>query len=41
MIGFLDCKFDETYTPGTGPMMDEELVEVDLIKASVYSGHVN
>jgi len=25
LIWFLDYKFDETCTPGTGPMMDEEL----------------
>jgi hypothetical protein len=44
LIVFLDCKFDDTCTPGTRPMMDEELVErwseADLIQASVYSGYV-
>jgi hypothetical protein len=28
LIGFLDCKFDETCTPGSGPMVDEELRSV-------------
>jgi hypothetical protein len=23
LIGFLDCKFDETCAPGSGPMMDD------------------
>jgi hypothetical protein len=27
LIGFLDCKFDETCAPGLGPMMDEELAD--------------
>jgi hypothetical protein len=44
LIGFLDCKFDETCAPGSGPMMDEELVdrweEADLIQEAVYSGYV-
>jgi hypothetical protein len=44
LIGFLDCKFDETCAPGSGPMMDEELVdqweEEDLIQEAVYSGYV-
>jgi hypothetical protein len=25
IVGFLDCKVDETYTPGTGPLTDKEL----------------
>jgi hypothetical protein len=41
LIGFLDCKFDETWAPGSGPMMDEELAdrweEADLIQEAVYS----
>jgi hypothetical protein len=44
LIGFLDCKFDETCAPGSGPMMDEELAgwweEADLMQEAVYSGHV-
>ncbi len=44
LIGFLDCKFDETCAPGTGPMTDEELAdrweEADLIQEAVYSGYV-
>jgi hypothetical protein len=44
LIGFLDCKFDETCTPGSGPMTDEELAdwweEADLIQEAVYSGYV-
>jgi len=44
LIGFLDCKFDETCAPGSGPMMDEELAdrweEADLIQEAVYSGYV-
>jgi len=43
-IGFLDCKLDETCTPGSGPMMDEELAdrweEADLTQEAVYSGYV-
>jgi hypothetical protein len=43
LIGFLDCKFDETCTSGSGPMMDEELAdwweEADLIQEAVYSGY--
>jgi len=44
LIGFLDCKFDETCTPGSRPIMDEELVdqleEADLIQEAIYSGYV-
>ncbi len=36
LIGFLDCKFDNTCTPGSGPMTDEELADqwedADLIQ---------
>jgi hypothetical protein len=27
IIGFLDCKIDETCMPGTGPTSNEELAE--------------
>jgi hypothetical protein len=44
LIGFLDCKFDETCTPGSGPMMDKELADrwedAELIQEAVYSGYV-
>jgi len=44
LIGFLDCKVDETCAPGSGPMIDEEFAnwweEVDLIQEAVYSGYV-
>jgi hypothetical protein len=44
LIWFLDCNFDETGIPGTGPIIDEELAEqwpeADLIQASVYLGYV-
>jgi hypothetical protein len=43
LIMYLDCKFDETCTPGTRPMMNEEWAEwwpkADLIQASVYLGY--
>ncbi len=26
LIGFLDYKFDETCTPGSGPIMEKEIV---------------
>jgi hypothetical protein len=42
--GLLDCKFDETCAPGSGPMTDDELAdwqkEADLIQETVYSGYV-
>jgi len=44
LIGYLDCKFDETCIPSSGPMTDEELAhqweEADLIQEAVYSGYV-
>jgi hypothetical protein len=44
LIGFLDCKFDETCNPGSGLMADEELAnrweEADLSQEAVYSGYV-
>jgi hypothetical protein len=44
LIGFLDCKFDETCAPGSRPMTDEELADhwpdADLIQEAVYSGYV-
>ncbi len=44
LIGFLDCKFEETCAPGSGPMTDEELadwwLEADLIQESAYSRYV-
>jgi len=44
LIGFVDCKFDETCAPGSGHMTDEELAEwwplADLIQEAVYSGYV-
>jgi hypothetical protein len=44
LIGFLDCKFDETCAPGSGPMTDEEFADrwpdADLIQEAVYSGYV-
>jgi len=44
LIGFLDCKFDETCAPGSGPMMNEELADrwekADLIQEAEYSGYV-
>ena len=44
LIGFMDCKLDETCAPGSGPMTDEEYAdrwpEADLIQEAVYSGYV-
>ncbi len=44
LIGFMDCKFDETCAPGSGPVTDEELADhwedTDLIQEGVYSGYV-
>ena len=44
IIGFLDCKIDETCWPGSGPMVDEELADrwpdADLLQRSVYSGYL-
>ncbi len=42
IVGFLDCKVDETCTPGTGPLTDEELPPrlpgAEIIQRSMYSG---
>jgi hypothetical protein len=44
LIGFLDCKFNETCAPGSGPVTDEELADrwegADLIQEALYSGYV-
>jgi hypothetical protein len=44
IVGFLDCKIDETCTPGTGPMNDEELAErrpgAEIIQRALYSGYL-
>jgi hypothetical protein len=44
IVGFLDCKVDETCTPGTGPLNDEELVPrrpgAEIIQRSMYSGYL-
>jgi hypothetical protein len=41
IVGFLDCKINETCMPGTSPMNDEELVErhpgADIIQRALYS----
>ncbi len=44
IVGFLDCKVDETCTPGTGPLTDEELAPrrpgAEILQRSVYSGYL-
>jgi hypothetical protein len=44
IVGFLDCKVDETCTPGTGPLTDEELAPrhpgAEILQQSVYSGYL-
>ncbi len=44
IVGFLDCKIDETCTPGTGPLNDEELAErrpgAEIIQRALYSGYL-
>jgi hypothetical protein len=44
IVGFLDCKIDETWTPGTGPMNPEELAErrpcAEIIQRALYSGYL-
>ncbi len=43
IVGFLDCKVDETCTPGTGPSNNEELTPrypgAEIIQRSMYSGY--
>ena len=40
IVGFLDCKVDETCTPGTGPSPDEELMPrrpgAEILQRSMY-----
>jgi len=44
IICFLYCKIDETCTPGTGPMNNEELAErrpdAEIIQRALYSGYL-
>ncbi len=44
IVGFLDCKVDETCTPGTGPLNDKELAPrcpgAEIIQRSMYSGYL-
>jgi hypothetical protein len=44
IVGFLDCKIDETCTPGTGRMNNEELAErrpgAEIIQRALYSGYL-
>jgi hypothetical protein len=44
IVGFLDCKIDETCTPGTGAFNDEELaprrLAADVIQRALYSGYL-
>ncbi len=41
VIGFLDCKFDETCCPGSGPAEDRQSAswheKADVLKESMYS----
>jgi hypothetical protein len=43
VIGFLDCKFDETCHPGSGPVEDRQLAprheNADVLQESMYSGY--
>jgi len=45
IVGFLDCKINETCTPGTSLMNDEEWVErrpgAEIIQRALYSGYLN
>ena len=40
----MDCKVDETCTPGTGPLTDKELAPrhpgAEILQRSVYSGYL-
>jgi hypothetical protein len=44
IVGFLYCKIDDTCTPGTGPLNDEELAErcpgAEIIQRALYSGYL-
>jgi hypothetical protein len=44
IVGFLDCKVDETCTPDTGPLTDEELAPrhsgAEVIQRPMYSGYL-
>ncbi len=44
VIGFLDCKFDETCCPGSGPAEDRQLApqhkDAEPLQEAVYSGYV-
>jgi len=44
IMGFLDCKINETCTPETSPMNDEELAErrpgAEIIQRALYSGYL-
>jgi hypothetical protein len=44
IVGFLDCKVDESCTLGTGPLTDEELVPrhpgAGILQRSMYSGYL-
>jgi hypothetical protein len=43
IVGFVDCKIDETCHPGSGPAEDRPLapqhVDADILQESVYSGY--
>jgi len=44
IIGFLDCKIDETCVPGTSPTSNEELAErqpdAEYLQQALYSGYL-
>jgi len=44
IIGFLDCKIDETCTPGSGPVIDEPRSarhpEFPILQEAVFSGYL-
>ena len=44
IMGFLDCKIDETCTPGSGPVIDEPLSarhpEFPILQEAVFSGYL-
>ncbi len=44
IVGFLDCKVDETCTPGSGPLRDKQLAlrhpGAEVIQRSMYSGYL-